>query len=160
MWLPMEIQVSGKRQRSNVGVNNTTSYQPDKVVLQSNIYDNQVKESTREIEKKQGIDEHKIKRKASLKELELDWEFYEIVNSILEYSNVVLNDIEIFASPEIYSSILRNFHHVLPDDAIDKMLNATYKITIDKNHRISNGRYNAMFSEDLIKSFGNIFCLY
>lgn len=61
MWLPMEIQISGKRQRSNVGVNNTTSYQPEKMILQSNIYDHQAKESTREVEKDKDMDEHKIK---------------------------------------------------------------------------------------------------
>lgn len=160
VWLPTEIQSQGKRQRSNANINNTTSYKPDNGIIESNIYMNKVKESSRKVEDRGSIIKPMPKKSSDLKTIELDWEFFEIINSILEYSNVVLNDIEIFATPEIYSSILRNYHLVLPDTAIDKMLNSIYKITIDKNHRISNGRYNAMFSKDLIRTFSNIFCLY
>ena len=93
-------------------------------------------------------------------EVNIDWELFEAVNLILEYTNVVLNDLEIFQTPEIYSSMLRNYHPNLPEKVEDCLLNVTYKITIDKNHRISNGRYNAMYSKDFIKTFNNIFSLY
>ena len=155
--------MQSKSAKTFMNLNATASYEPRKNVLDNNIYENSLpghESSRKDIPHSSEKNPPLIMKKSDCKDLELDWEFYDVINSILEYTNVVLNDLEIFSGPEIYSKILRSYSHVLPEKAIDRMLNAIYKITIDKNHRISNGRYNAMYSEDLIKSFSNIFCLY
>lgn len=151
--------MQGKKLKSSINNhNNTTTYKQNTGGLEHNIFINQLKGSShKEDETFISTPKPLMARKNTLKNLELDWELYDIINRILEYTNVVLNDLEIFSSPEIYSTMIRSYHHVLPDQAIDKMLNSIYTITIDKNHRISNGRYNAMYSKDFIKTFSNIF---
>lgn len=156
-WLPLEIQHQGKRMKSNLNINSTLSYKIKGVALDQNVYD---QSSDRHDSKNNASRGSKLYPEIETKDIELDWEFYDLINNVLEYTNVVLNDLEIFATPEIYSSILRSYHRALPDRATDKLLNSIYKITIDKNHRISNGRYNAMYSKDFIRTFSNMFCLY
>lgn len=161
LWLPLEIQIQGKKLKSSMNINNTASYKNNAEVFGQNIFENLKQDSSRRNQKCEIPSIRPLMAKNNtLRSLELDWDFYDQINAILEYTNVVLNDLEIFSAPEIYSSILRSYQHVLPGKAIDIILNSIYKITIDKNHRISNGRYNAMFSKDFIKTFSNIFCLY
>ena len=95
-----------------------------------------------------------------IKDSQFNWEFFDLIDTILVYANVVLNDIEIFQTPEIYSSFLRCYYDSLSAKIIDRILDTIFKILVDKNHRTSSGRYNAMFSKEMVKTFSNIFWLY
>lgn len=170
IWLPKEIRAFRKWKGNNEIQNLNVTTQDDIGIKEF--------ESMKDVIKVQITEENEQTFTNSAKEIEdspmklskkiktnpqnvkLDWEFFDAVNTIMEYTNVVLNDLEIFQTPEIYSTFLRSYHHHLPERVVDNMMNTIYKITIDKNHRISNRRYNAMFSKDLIKTFNNVLSLY
>ena len=50
-----------------------------------------------------------VKRKSSVSSVRetFDWDLFERINSTLIYSNVVLNDLEIFQTAEIYSTFMK-----------------------------------------------------
>lgn len=110
------------------------------------------------------IDTHEglIKRQSTTPAVteNFDWELFDAIDSVLTYSWVVLNDLEIFQSPEIYSTFIKSFHNNLKQDVLKKILDSMYRLIIDKNHRISSSRYNAPYSKDWIKTFTNMFNMY
>lgn len=164
IWLPMEIQ----RKKITYNLNSTTTYTIGSQPLDSDRDEIVFSEPDHEQTYSEEIKQEPVRPKKITTKLKsilppdvvMDWELFEAINLILEYTNVVLNDLEIFQTPEIYSTMLRSYHPNMPAKVEDCLLNVTYKITIDKNHRISNRRYNAMYSKDFIKTFNNIFSLY
>jgi len=170
-WLPVEIQNFWRnKSQTNINLNSTLNHDRSHPNLGSinstrdvnNTEENKEKTLTKNVNKIKEKPKNLSKKKAAsgIDIVGIDWEFFDDLNVILEYTNVVLNDLEIFQTSEIYSSFLRCYNSHLPIKVVELMLNTIYKITIDKNHRISNRRYNAMYSKDMIKTFNNIFCLF